>query len=457
MAPQLSVPVDPRLEAEFDRAFAALQQLVDFRQVDQRHPVSPQAVYTTSVVLWMLVYQRLNPDVSLEAAVKKLIEAQPTLLPQNKRVREGTLSTATGAYSRARSRLPCEAAEGFCRQVSQSLIEACPPSYRGRRVFLIDGTTFTLAPEAELQADFPPATNQYGPGVWPVALLVVAHELSSGAALLPEVGAMYGPQAVSETALVDRCLAQLPPEGIALADAGFGIFAVAYAARQAQRRFVLRMTQARFEALRRQATLVAEGSTWTSYDHTWRPSAQDRRSHPELPQDAELSVRLHQIAVHEELTLCLVTDLRDEADTIWALAKMYQQRGEVEIDLRNLKVVLQVETIRAKSGEMFQKELWTSLVAYNLVTQFRRQAAALANQPPRRMSFKRTWTTFRQFLLSAMFTEAAPWRERYRLALHYALRDKLPHRLGRTYAREAYSRRPKSAQFKKRSPKRNTS
>ncbi len=35
----------------------------------------------------------------------------------------------------------------------------------------------------------------------------------------------------------------------------------------------------------------------------------------------------------------------------------------------------------------------TSQVAYNLVTQFRRQAAALAELPPRRLSFKRTWTT----------------------------------------------------------------
>lgn len=103
---------------------------------------------------------------------------------------------------------------------------------------------------------------------------------------------------------------------------------------------------------------------------------------------------------------------------------------------------------------MFQKELLASVATYNLATQFRRQAADLAGLPPRRMSFKRTWRTFGTFLLSAMFTDAESWRERYRLALSYATHDKLPNRPGRSYEREAYSRRPQSAQFKKRKSKR---
>jgi hypothetical protein len=125
----------------------------------------------------------------------------------------------------------------------------------------------------------------------------------------------------------------------------------------------------------------------------------------------------------------------------------------VEFDIRDMKIVLDMETIRAKSGEMFRKELLMSVVAYNLVVQFRRQAAELANLPPRRLRFKRTWTTFRTFLLSAMYTDAQSWRERYRQALSYAMYDKLPNRPGRSYKREAYGRRPKSSQFKKREPK----
>ncbi|MCX7417946.1 MAG: transposase [Planctomycetia bacterium] len=88
-----------------------------------------------------------------------------------------------------------------------------------------------------------------------------------------------------------------------------------------------------------------------------------------------------------------------------------------------------------------------------LVTQFRRQAAALIAEPPRRMSFKRTWTTFNIFLWSSSAHDAPQWRAQFRKALTIASHDKLPNRPGRSFGRETYPRRPKSNQFKKRKPK----
>jgi hypothetical protein len=330
MAAQNQVPSDPRLDVEFDEAFAHLSQLVDFDQADQMFPVASQGIYTTPLVLWMLVYQRMSPDSSLEAAVKKMIEAKPAFLRKNKRIEEGTLSTGTGAYSRARTRMPLEAAKWLANGVSQSLIDASPPTYRGRRCFLVDGTTITLAPEEELQREFPAASNQFGEGVWPVALLVVCHELASGAALIPEVGAMYGPRAVSETALARRCFEQLPAQSVVMADGGYGIFRVAHDARQTGQAFLFRLTKARFGSLKKKATLLGEGENWKSYSHTWRPSAKERNKHS-LPADAMLEVRLHEIVISNGWTLYLVTDLMDEEDTAVALAAVYQKRYDVEV------------------------------------------------------------------------------------------------------------------------------
>ena len=222
MVTRPKVPIDAKRDAEFDRAFEVLSKLVDLRKADRLHPVGDNAVYTTSVVLWMLVYQRMHPDASLEATVKELIRAKPEFLPDNKRVREGTLSSNTSTYSQARSRMPREAAEWLANLVSQSLINATQPTLDGRRVFLIDGTTITLAPEPELREAFPPASNQHGQAVFPVALLTMAHELASGAALIPEVGAMYGKNAVSETALIQKLLWQMPAGSVAMADSGYG-------------------------------------------------------------------------------------------------------------------------------------------------------------------------------------------------------------------------------------------
>ena len=98
---KVSIPIDPQQEAEFDRAFELLRGLVDWSAADRAFPMRGNAVYTTSVVLWMLVSQRMNPEGSLESAVKRLIDTQPEILPRNKRVLEKTLSAGTASYSRA--------------------------------------------------------------------------------------------------------------------------------------------------------------------------------------------------------------------------------------------------------------------------------------------------------------------------------------------------------------------
>lgn len=202
--------------------------------------------------------------------------------------------------------------------------------------------------------------------------------------------------------------------------------------------------------MRRQATVVSQGSDATVFRLTWRPTAQERRNNPQLPPGAELNVFLHEIRVHANLTLFLATNL---ADPSAPLAELSLHRGDVEIDIRNIKVVLDAEHLRARSVEMFQKELLTSLVAYNLVTQFRRQAAAAADVPPRRLSFKRNWSTFRIFLWEKTFFSPEEWRRQYDWALSVAQKEILPNRPGRSYEREAYHRRHKSTSHKKRRPK----
>ena len=376
------------------------------------------------------------------------------------RCRRGRARTVVGAYSGGRQRLTREVAEWFTNEVSDSIIATAPltaigPASERRRVFVVDGTTITLAPEKALQAAFPPASNQHGEGVWPVALLVVAQELESGCATQPEVGAMYGPKAVSETELARACFARLPAHLVVLADGNFGIFSVAYGAAQCGAHgaaqeghsFLLRMTEPRFNSLRKRAVCVSEGDHAKTWSLAWTPSVKDRKTNPDLPADAVVDVLLHEIVVHENLTLWLVTNLTESAPTAAAL---YQRRGNVETDIGNIKVVLDTENIRARSEAMFRKELLTSMVAYNLVVQFRRQAAELANVPPKRLSFTGVWNTYRIFLMNKLSSDPAQWRSDFRKALHYALRDKLPLRPHRNYERAAYTKRNKSTQFKKR-------
>lgn len=420
---------------------------------------SPATVYTTLVTLWMLTLQRLGGGASLAAVVKDVLHHSRELLPDVKRVREAKLSSNSAAYSRARKRLPLELVLRFAERVAQSLIERTPPSFRGRRAFLLDGTTITLPPTSPLREVYPPATNQHGESTWPVLLLTVAHELASGCAVIPELGAMYGADNESETSQAARLFARLPPQSLLLADAGFGIFGVVYAAVAAGHDALFRLTKTRFQALARQAErlddvdahgTIARGAR---YRLAWRPSAKERKSRPDLPAEACLHVELHEIPRAGEEPLYLVTTLAVDGDEAAAL---YARRYDVEHDLRDLKVTLELEKLRSKSDEMVRKELLCGVVAYNLVQELRRAAAQVARVEPRRLSFTGVWNTMQSCLLRQPPCSLAQWQACYAQALRWAAADKLPNRPGRNYPRVAYPRRPKSAKFKPKTRKPDT-
>lgn len=155
---------------------------------------------------------------------------------------------------------------------------------------------------------------------------------------------------------------------------------------------------------------------------------------------------LHEVPLPHGERLCLVTTLEISSEEA---GECYRRRYDVEHDIRDVKVTLKTEDLRARSVGMVHKELLTSIVAYNLVVQFRREAAAVAGLPPRRLSFTGVWNTFQSFLLTQPPTSAAEWTARYEAALQIAARDKLPHRPGRSFPRRAHPRRPKSTRFMK--------
>jgi len=431
---------------EFTSAVESLMQLIPDEELDRLQPSHPVTVYTTLVTLWMMIMQRLGEGKTLAATVKNVLATNRALLPDNKRVREGTLSEASGAYSRARQRLHLKTVEFFADRVCDSLIEATPPWFDGRRAFILDGTTITLEPTPELQAAFPPATNQHGESVWPVALLLMAHELQSSCALPPEIGAMYGEHNTSEAKLARNVAKRMPRGSIVLADSGYGIFSVAHAMLEQGHSILFRLTKSRFKSMKRQASLVEEWDGHSTWKLRWTPSPKDRKKNPDLPDDAALDVLLHEVPLPNGETLYLVTTLPVDASEA---GEIYRLRYDVEHDIRDVKVSLDTENIRARSVEMVKKELLTSIVAYNLVMQFRRQAAAIAKLPPRRLSFTGVWNTFESFLLNQPPCNAAEWVKRYDGALQIAARDKLPNRPGRSYPRRAHPRRPKSTKFMK--------
>ena len=70
------------------------------------------------------------------------------------------------------------------------------------------------------------------------------------------------------------------------------------------------------------------------------------------------------------------------------LAELYRARWNNELDLRSIKVTLQMDRLRCKTPELVRKEIWAHVLAYNLIRTVMAQAAAGEGVPPRSISFK---------------------------------------------------------------------
>jgi hypothetical protein len=450
-APKQRKPAEiEKPEEHFAAASELLKNVIQSSEIseqfDPQMRTNTRMVYTKGVTLWMLILQRLGNSLSLEETVSHIISHDRDLLPENKRVREGTLSENSSGYYKAKKNLAIESIHEFSSAVCDYLGRASEPVFGSQRVFIIDGTTITLEPTPQLKRAFPPATNQHGASVWPVAMLMVANEMQSGCALLPQIDPMYGPKRSSEAEQARRIVRRLPENSIVMADAGFGIFSVAYHSTP-RHDILFRMTKSRFNALRKQGRLIEEGPFHKSYSLTWQPSVKDRKSNPHLPDDAAIEVAIHEVKLDNGSFLYLVTTLEIDA---MSAADLYSRRYDVEFDIRDLKVTMDAENILAQSVVMVKKELMTSVVAFNLIAQFRRQAAKLARVEPRRLSFKGVWLSFRDHLLLKEPENLSNWQDLYAGALISAGKRKLPNRSKpRTCPRRAHPRRPKSTKFMK--------
>jgi hypothetical protein len=440
------VPCDSSTR-ELTSAIELLHQLIPKDQIEAysfRH--SPATVYTTLTTLWMLTLQRLGAGKSLEAIVKETLTHHREIFPDNKRVREGTLSNNSSAFSEARQRLSILDTERFADTVAHSIIYSAPDLKSNRKTFVIDGTTFKLSPTSELREVYPPATNQFGKTVWPIMMLTVTHELHSGAALRPEFGAMYGSQNTSEAKQATAMAQRIPKDSVVLADANYGIFSIVYGMMSCQLDVLFRLSTSRFKSMVRQAELIDETQKSKRYRLTWEPSPHDLKTNPDLARNAQAEVELHAIEIAEGEWLYLVTSMSLNSEEA---AERYSHRYDLEHDIRDIKVTLNVERIRAQSDEMVRKEILCSMVAYNLVIQLRREAAHVAKLPPRRLSFTGVWNTMESCLLHQTGSDAKTWQDRYAKALAMASKDILPLRPGRKFERRAHPQRPKSTKFMK--------
>ena len=422
------------------RLFQKVAPASFFRELTQKHGYDfRDGVYSAAVVVWLMIWQRLQGSRGLAAAVQHLLQGGAGDLVSNcSRWMQQKVSAATGSYCQARQRLPKLIAGEVMERIVDQLRVEMQEGWEGlqRPVFVVDGSSLQLQHAPELVQAFSPGHNQHGENHWPVMRIVVFHDVWSGLALRPSWGAMYGDDAVSEQELAEAALERLPADAVVVGDGNFGIFAFAYAVRQSGRLLILRLTQARA-----QKVLGGELAEGTDRRVVWRASRWDHDAHPQLPEQATVEGRVIVCAnpsrPNELLYLFTTLDL-----PVAEILGIYGLRWNVETDLRSLKRTVGLHQLSSKSLDMVEKEVLLAVAAYNLVHAVMCLAARRANLAPRQLSFSFVQTVVEAALpgLDHATTEAE-YQQRLDRMLRYAAQGKLPNRSRkRCYPREIWGR-----------------
>jgi hypothetical protein len=403
-------------------------------------------VYNSQVVVWLMIWQRLQANGTLESAVLELPGGLPaSFWPQPCKRLEQTaeaggprLSQETGAYNKARQELSRPVVAQCCDHASEQLIGLAGLAPERRPAFFYDGTTVRMPHSEELVKAYPPGTNQHGESHWPMARMLVAHDLYTGLAVRAEWGPLNGSEAVSEQGLLEKSIDRLPDQAIVVGDANFGVFSVAWAADQRDHPAVLRLTAVR-------ARHLAGGTLQDGTDRRihWKPTRDDRKSHPELPADACVRGRLIVRQVQpgngaKPFLLAVFTTLEDAPEQV---VEMYGKRWNIEVDLRSLKGTLRLEELTCTHTEMVTKEIDVAMLAYNLVRAVIFLTALQAGLPPRVFSFTQVRNVLQAFLPRiAAATDERKAQKLYDDMVYYLSRCKLPQRRRGSYPRAVWPR-----------------
>jgi hypothetical protein len=362
-------------------------QLID--RVEQLLPAHRDRLFPPTETLSMFLAQSLSADGSCQQVVNDTMV---------KRVISGVEpgKTNTGGYCKARARLPLPMISTLVLQAGEIVADGTASwwHWRGRQVRLVDGATVTLADTEENQAAYPQSSSQKVGLGFPMCRLVVLLCLGSGALLDAATGPCEG-KGSDEQSLLRSMLDTLQGDDILLGDAFYATYFLLC-------ELVHRGVDGLFEqyGARKRSTDFRKGEKLGVRDHLivlTKPEKKPDWMSQDAYDQAPATLKVREFKAGGKI---MVTTFLCPKETPKAVLKvLYRSRWNVELDLRNIKTTLGMETLRCKTPEMAIKELWVYLLAYNLIRLLMAQAALLADQIPRQLSFKHTvqiWIAWQQ-------------------------------------------------------------
>jgi hypothetical protein len=392
-------------------------------------------VFSPVTTIWGFLSQALSDDHSCRDAVARILAH---------RVASGRkpCSPNPASYCNARARLATAVLRDLAKNTAQHLQEGLPREWlwHGRNVFIADGTYVSMPDTPENQKAYPqPVVQQAGIG-FPLARLAVLLSLATGAchdlAIAP-----YAGKGTGETSLLRQLYDSLQPGDVILADALFDNYFVACELRERGIELVVRIQAERVGSQTVESRPDGDIILWQRPNKPRGMTGEQYRSYPESLTMRQVSVDARDKDNRAE-QFKVATTILDASIDGGQIGSVYERRWDGEVDIRSIKSTMRMDSLRCRTPQMVEKEVWVYLLAYNLLRTVMAVAASASEVEPRRISFKGAKQTLTAF---APKLEAA--RPERRAGLVEALLQAVAyHRVGNRPGRwepRARKRRPK--------------
>jgi len=338
-------------------------------------------VFGPVTTIWGFLSQVLSEDRSCRDTVSRIIahRAANGMTP---------CSPNTASYCNARSRIHTNVLSTLAKRTAEEFQRSTPDQWKwnGRSVFIVDGSYVSMPDTAENQAVYPQPPNQK-PGLgFPLARITVTLSLATGAchdlAIAP-----YKGKGTGEKTLFRRMYDTLNPGDVVLADALFDDYFITC---ELCNRSVDLVARAKSERVK---TRIAESRpdgdliVWQRPNKPRGMTGEQYRTYPKQLLMRQVTVdardKNSRVSQFKVITTILTRSIGGKQ-----IGDLYERRWEGEVDIRSIKSTMQMDVLRCKTPHMVHKEIWTHLLAYNLLRTVMAVAANENDIEPRKVSFK---------------------------------------------------------------------
>lgn len=345
-----------------------------------------EGIFGTALVIWLWMLQIMNGS-SMSGVMGLLHEgAAELVLSKNeasKRVQNNKISSNTGGYSRARSRVP----EVDIEEVTELLAEATRRTINaqhkeGQRIYDIDGTLVTLSNTESISEKYPAHTGRKGKYNHPLIRIVFASDLISGTCVKPVYGACSGEDALSEQRLGCEVIDKLEPGSLMIGDRNFGVFSVISHAHVQSKEVLVRLSKTHAHKFLKEEKERGE----VDKEVQWQKSYRDTLIQEEDDITVEgrfIRTKLERAGFKPMILYFFTTSKLPVAK----LVELYGLRVHIETDIRHLKSLFKMEQLYVKTPDMVRKHLHILFATYNLLRTIVAETARSIGVEPRRISF----------------------------------------------------------------------